>query len=53
MERCDRDGNVGMYLHQKDGVYQILCRSCSDHYVRQRVDLYGDTEFGDRLKLKR
>lgn len=51
MERAP-DGNVGMYLHSKDGVYQILCRTCSDQYARKRVDLYGDTLFGDRNKLK-
>lgn len=51
MERAP-DGNVGMCLHQKDGVYQILCRTCSDQYVRKRVDLYGDTLFGEKRKLK-
>lgn len=51
MERAP-DGNVGMYLQSKDGVYQILCRSCSSQYVRKRVDLYGDTLYGDRQKLK-
>ena len=47
----DGEGNVELYLHPKDGVYQILCRTCSDRYVRQRVDLYGATEFGSELKL--
>lgn len=51
MERSP-DGNVGMYLHSKDGVYQILCGTCSHQYVRKRVDLYGDTLFGDKAKLK-
>jgi hypothetical protein len=46
-----KGGDVKMYLHQKDGIYQILCRRCSDQYVPKRVDLYGATEFGASLNL--
>jgi hypothetical protein len=45
------DGDTKMYLHPKDGIYQILCKWCSDKYVRKRVDLYGDTAYGRSLKL--
>lgn len=45
-------GDIKMYVHPKDGIYQLLCRTCSDRYVRQRADLYGSTEFGWREKLK-
>ena len=45
------DGDVRMYLHAKDGVYQILCPACSDRYVPKRRDLYGPTLFGHRMNL--
>jgi hypothetical protein len=45
------DGDTRMYVHAKDGIYQILCKPCSDAYIPKRVDLYGDTEFGKKLKL--
>ena len=44
-------GDVRMYLHVKDGIYQVLCRTCSDAYVPKRVDLYGHTAFGHARKL--
>lgn len=40
-----------MYIHPKDGIYQVLCRACSDRYVLQRVDLYRPTRYGHRKKL--
>jgi len=43
--------DVRMYLHAKDGIYQILCRTCSDNYVPKRRDLYGPTLFGHRMNL--
>jgi hypothetical protein len=46
------DGNIPMYLHPKDGIYQVLCRCCSDEYERERLDLYGDTLHGELKKLK-
>ena len=51
MERAG-SGNTPMYLHRKDGVYQVLCRACSDRYERKRLDLYGDTVHGHLKKLK-
>lgn len=45
-------GNVRMYVHWKDGIYQLLCPSCSDRYERKRLDLYGDTAYGWKNKLK-
>jgi hypothetical protein len=45
------DGDIKMYLHPKDGVYQVLCRTCSDRYFPKRVDLYRPTQFGSQLKI--
>jgi hypothetical protein len=42
----DKAGNVQMALHQKDGVYQVLCLSCSDLYEQKRRDLYANTQYG-------
>jgi hypothetical protein len=44
-------GDVSMCIHVKDGIYQVLCRTCSDKYAPKRVDLYGATEFGRALRL--
>jgi hypothetical protein len=50
---CERqpDGDIRMYIHAKDRVYQVLCPACSDIYIRKRVDLYGATAFGHSRKL--
>ena len=42
----DSAGNARMYLHVKDGLYSLLCKSCSDAYERKRADLYGGTPYG-------
>lgn len=42
----DARGNSRMYMHQKDGVYQVLCKWCSDAYERKRADLYRSTPYG-------
>ena len=44
-------GDIRMYLMPKDGIYQVLCKRCSDRYLPKRVDLIGDTAFGRSLKL--
>lgn len=44
-------GDCKMYVHQKDGLYQILCQSCSDRYVFQRADLYRPTQYGHQRKI--
>lgn len=44
-------GDCCMYVHPKDGIYQVLCRACSDRYVPQRVDLYRPTKYGFLKKL--
>jgi hypothetical protein len=46
------DGDLRMYVHPKDGIYQVLCKRCSDRYERKRLDLYADTPHGFRQKLK-
>lgn len=38
--------DVPMYVHGKDGVYQLLCGACDAVYVQKRRDLYGGTRFG-------
>jgi hypothetical protein len=48
--RPETDGR--MCLHRKDGLLQLLCFDCSNKYERQRLDLYGDTPYGERKKLK-
>ena len=48
LQAVDNTGNVPMAMHVKDGVYQILCLSCSDVYERKRRDLYGGTLYGAR-----
>lgn len=37
--------SVPMTAHWKDGVYQLLCRPCSDRYEQKRRDLYGGTPY--------
>ena len=46
------DGNCRLYVHWKDGIYEILCRPCSDAYEKKRLDLYGNTPYGWKRKLK-
>jgi hypothetical protein len=52
LKGIDPGGNVRMYVHPKDGLYQVLCKPCSDAYLPKRVDLYGDTQYGWDKKLK-
>ncbi len=51
LEERARGGDCKMYLHQKDGIYQILCKPCSDAYILKRADLYRPTKFGDKQKI--
>ena len=44
-------GDTPMYVHVKDGIYQVLCKACSDRYVVQRRAFFKDTAFGRRLNL--
>ena len=44
-------GDVRMYVHPKDGIYQVLCQICSDRYVAQRADLYRPTKYGHLKKV--
>ena len=43
---ADGKGNIPMYIHSKDGMYQMLCQQCSDAYEQKRRDLYGSTIYG-------
>lgn len=45
------DGEGRMFIHDKDGVKQILCPQCSDAYERKRLDLYADTDYGRQKNL--
>lgn len=38
--------SVPMFVHHKDGIYQLLCRTCSDTYEQKRRDLYANTPYG-------
>ena len=49
-ERTGED-HVPMFMHLKDGMYQLLCAACDRKYVRQRKDMYGPTQFGWERKL--
>ena len=44
--------HVCMFVHWKDGLYQLLCSRCDARYVEQRKDLYGPTRFGLERKLR-
>ena len=44
-------GNTRMYVHAKDGLYQVLCPTCSDAYILKRADLYKPTRFGQQKGL--
>lgn len=46
------DERVQLVLHRKDGIQQYLCLGCSDAYERKRLDLFGDTPYGYRKRLK-
>ena len=51
IKRRDSNPEAKMYVHMKDGVYQLLCDLCDEEYVRKRKDLYGPTRFGWERKL--
>jgi hypothetical protein len=48
LKECDSLGNLRMSLVVKDGIYQILCTTCSDSYERKRADLYRHTVYGQQ-----
>lgn len=52
LQAMDAAGNVRLYVHLKDGVYQMLCQTCSDGYARKRRDLYGSTEYGQQIQQR-
>lgn len=46
------DGNVRIVLVPKDGLYQVMCGTCSDAYLPKRVELFKGTQFGqEHLKV--
>jgi hypothetical protein len=42
----DNPDEVKMFLVPKDGIYQLLCRTCSDAYEQKRADLLRGTLYG-------
>lgn len=42
----DNPSEVKMFLVPKDGIYQLLCRTCSDAYEQKRADLLKGTQHG-------
>jgi hypothetical protein len=43
--------DVRLYLHPKDGIWQLLCAPCSDRYEHKRADLYRGTPYGHERKI--
>lgn len=39
---------VRLYVVPKDGIYQLLCKTCVTPYLPKRADLYRGTEFGSK-----
>lgn len=52
LERRSPDGNVRFSVLPLNGIYAVVCKPCGDKIVRKRVDLFGDTAYGDKLHLK-
>lgn len=50
-ESLTPEGKNALYLHMKDGLYQVLCRACSDRYEVLVKDRYRDTPYGAQRKL--
>jgi len=48
-QRCGPRGE--MAVHFENGRYRAMCLPCNAGYVRKRAELYGETEFGNALKL--
>jgi hypothetical protein len=48
LEAGDNPAELKMFLVPKDGIYQLLCRTCSDAYERKRADLLRGTLYGQR-----
>jgi hypothetical protein len=46
LKESDSLGNLRMTVVVKDGIYQILCTTCSDAYERKRADLFRETQYG-------
>jgi hypothetical protein len=51
-----RDSTAGvevrMWVVMRDGIYQLLCKTCVAGYLPKRTDLYKGTQFGhEALKL--
>ena len=40
------EADMPLYVHPKDGIYQLLCATCSDSYEQKRADLYRHTPHG-------
>jgi hypothetical protein len=44
----DNPDEVKMSVVPRDGIYQLLCGTCSDAYERKRGDLIRDTLYGQQ-----
>ena len=51
LEKRSRDGNVVFEIHQKDGIYSVLCKRCAGAYARKRPDLYRETPYGQVMQI--
>jgi hypothetical protein len=45
---CELDTNsrIRLWVVMKDGIYQLLCKTCVAGYLPKRADLYKGTAFG-------
>jgi hypothetical protein len=54
-EELKAQGRVGpqsqVAVHFENGRYRAMCLVCDRAYVRKRRELYGNTEFGQAMKL--
>jgi hypothetical protein len=51
-ELMEKSGGVEyrLYVAPRDGIYQVLCRTCILPYTAKRRDLYGGTSYGATLE---
>lgn len=51
IQAAELGDKFSMFLHLRDGQYQLLCRRCDAEYIPKRKDLYGHGPFGRENKL--
>ncbi len=51
LQAAEPSEQVRMYVVPKDGIMQLLCKTCVQPYTAKRADLYKGTQYGRDLKL--